>query len=92
MKNDLNNVSVKVLKMRVSDLENEILSLNTRIADVEWQYEVLGAEENPPIQVSVNDLLSSRRRAIDKKMHVINEIRRAKAQICEFEMTEEDDE
>jgi hypothetical protein len=57
-----------------------MLSIDTRINDLEWQYEFCGANGDDG-----NDLLDQRRRAIDKKKHMIVEAAQLRTEIMEID-------
>lgn len=56
------------VSLQLIELEAELKSLDTRIDDLQWQYE-MGVEGIEP-----DEILNQRRKAIDKKKYIINDI------------------
>lgn len=61
---------IKAAKSKLIELEAELQSLDTRISDLEWQYEQVGELTDEDLV----DITNQRRKAIDKKKYIINDI------------------
>ena len=72
-------VALKANKQKLIEMEAEILSIDTRINDLEWQYEFCFDDGNDN-----SELLDQRRRAIDKKKHMIKESSQIRTEIMEM--------
>jgi hypothetical protein len=81
MENKVKEVAVGVARKnkqkRLIETEAELLSIETRINDLEWQYEQSSHEED------LVELLDQRRRAIDKKKYMITEVAKLKIELME---------
>ncbi len=71
--------ALTVSRKQLVELEMELQSLDTRILDLEWQYEMLGNDEADGGEA----LLDQRRRAIDKKKHIIKDIAKLRSSIID---------
>ena len=66
-------------RQKLIEMEAEMLSIDTRINDLEWQYEFCGDDRDDS-----SEILDQRRRAIDKKKHMISEAAKVRTEIMEM--------
>lgn len=74
----IKDVATSSTKKKLTALESELLSLDTRIKDLEWQYVY-----TPDDIEDLDSHLDQRRKAIDKKKHVIKDISALREQLIE---------
>ena len=70
-------VVLKIKKQKLIEMEAEMESIDSRIDDLEWQYEYCENDDS-------SELLNQRRRAIDKKKYMIVEASRVRIEIMEM--------